>query len=62
MEPGASPRLGYMLKKETTMRVAFVALCLACVGGTRARRVKARPDAAAPEGSSKTTVTPDKRK
>jgi hypothetical protein len=27
-------RLGYMLKKETTMRVAFVALCLARVGGT----------------------------
>ena len=28
-----SPRLGYMVKKGTTMRVTFVALCLACVGG-----------------------------
>jgi hypothetical protein len=106
------PQLGYMLKKGTTMRVAFVAFCLACVGGITSAPARADDKPAdksdystgrqhtpettgqkepqgwtgpletgtggappespqgqsppgmqsAPEGSSKTTVEPDKNK
>jgi hypothetical protein len=106
------PQLGYMLKKGTTMRVPFVAFCLACIGGITSAPARADDKPAdksdystgrqhtpettgqkqpqgwtgpletgtggappespqgqsppgmqsAPEGSSKTTVEPDKNK
>jgi len=59
-----------MLKKGTTMRVAFVALCLVCPletgsGGAPPESPQGQSPPgmqSAPEGSSKTTVEPDKNK